>query len=146
MWLKVATAVFETAAGIALLVFGILNINVGTWIRHFALRELQQDPGDFIARHLIAGVPAFTRVHEVVVGAVLAVYGTLKGGVVLAVLRHHHRVAIIGAAVFTLVALAAAFVLFRHPTPFRGVLGVLDVAVAVVMWREALSLRRHATR
>lgn len=124
----------------------MVDVNIGTSIRHAALRELQQDPGDFVSRHIIAGFPALTRVNEIVVGVLLAAYGALKGGVVLAVLRHHHRVAIVGAVVFTLVALGAAFVLFRHPTPIRAALGLLDVAVAVVLWREALSLRRHALR
>jgi uncharacterized membrane protein len=144
LWLKVAAAVIEIAAGIALLILGILNFNIGTWVRHWGLRELQGDPGDFVARHLLAAFPALTRTHEVVDGAVVAAYGVLKGGVVVAVLRHHHRVAIFGAFLFTLVAFGAAFALLLHLTTLRVVLGALDVAVAFVMVREALSLRRHA--
>jgi len=118
-------------------------VNIAAWAQRVALHELQQDPGDFIARHVIASLRSLTHLHEVVDGIVVALYGALKGGVVLAVLRHHHRVAIFGAVLFTLVALAAAIVLLRHPTPLRAALGVLDIAVAFVMCREALSLRRH---
>lgn len=143
LWLKVAAAALEIGAGLTLVILGIIHINIAAWARHLAMRELQQDPGDFIARHVIASFYTLTRVREILDGAVLAVYGALKAGVVLAVLRHHHRVAIFGAVLFTLVAVGAAIVLFRHPTAVRAVLGVLDVAVAVVLCREALSLRHH---
>jgi len=143
LWTKVVVALVEVAIGASLLGLGIFHVNIGTWAQRLALHELQQDPGDFIARHVIASLRSLTHIHEVVDGIVLTLYGALKGGVVLAVLRHHHRVAIFGAALFTLVAFGAAIVLFRHPTPLRAVLGVVDIAVAFVMCREALSLRRH---
>jgi len=133
----------EIGIGLVLVGLGIAHFSIASWAQRLALHELQQDPGDFIARHVIANLRSLTHLHEVVDGSVLALYGALKGGVVLAVLRHHHRVAIFGAVLFTIVALGAAFVLLRHPTAVRLVLGVLDVAVAFVMCREALSLRRH---
>ena len=142
LWLKVVAATVETAAGLALLAFGIASINFGSFIRHLALHELQQDPDNFLARHLIVGLPALTRLREIIVGGTLTLYGALKGGVVLAVLRRHHRVAIFGSVLFIIVALGAAFVLLLHPNVVRAVLGLLDLAVAVVMVREALSLRR----
>jgi uncharacterized membrane protein len=143
LWTKVAVALAEVAIGLSVLGLGVVHVNIGTWAQRVALRELQQDPGDFVARHVIANLRTLTHLHEVVDGTVLALYGALKGGVVFAVLRHHHRVAIIGAVLFTLVALGAAVVLLRHPTALRAILGVLDVAVAFVMCREAASLRRH---
>jgi uncharacterized membrane protein len=146
LWLKVIAAGIEIAAGIALLFLGIFDVNIGGWVRHLASRELQADPGDFIARHVIANIHAITRVHEVLDGAVLALYGALKGGVVGAVLLHHHRIARFGAVLFTVVALAAAVVLLGRPTAFRAALGALDLAVAVVMIREAMALGREPTR
>jgi uncharacterized membrane protein len=132
--------------GVTLLVVALLDVNVGAWIRHLALRELRDDPSDFIARHILRSIPSVTRPREFVLGGFLAAYGVLKGGVVLAVLRHHRRVAIAGAIIFTLVALAAFGVLLHHPSLARGILGVLDLAVAVVMWREALSLHHRHMR
>jgi uncharacterized membrane protein len=143
LWMKVLTATLEVVLGIGLLVLAILDVNVRTWISHFALGELHEDPGDFVARHLMTTVPSLSREREFLFGGLVAAYGVLKGGVVLAVLRHHRRVATAGTVLFTLVALLAAVVLLRDPSPARAVLGALDVAVAVVMWREMLSLHRR---
>ena len=144
LWLKVLTATIEVLLGIGLVCLAVMDISVGTWVRHLALRELRDDPSDFISRHLLLTVPALSQTREFILGSFAAVYGLLKGSVVLAVLRHHRRAAIAGTALFTVIAVATLVVLMRDPTFPRGILGVLDIAVAVVMWREALSLRHHA--
>ena len=140
------TASVEVLLGVTLLIVAVLHVNLGAWLRHFALRELRDDPSDFIARHVMRSIPSITRPHEFVLGGFLSAYGLLKGSVVLAVLRHHRRVAIAGAIIFTFIALAAFAVLVHHPTLPRAVFGVLDLAVAVVMWREALSLHHRHVR
>jgi uncharacterized membrane protein len=76
------------------------------------------------------------------IGVGFALYGALKGAIAIAILRRRRRAAEAGAIVFTSVAIGTLVVLLAHVSVLRVALGVLDVAVAAVVWNEVIRARR----
>lgn len=143
---KLLYTLLEALGGLLLLVAGITHHDLVAVLHRAALRELHEDPSDFLARHLL-GLRSGRRLSagkEVVSGAFLIAYTGVKAGVIIGILQRSRLMIQLGAVVFTLLSAAAMVALLRHPSLLGSLVVVLDLAVAVVVIREARrALRLH---
>jgi uncharacterized membrane protein len=145
LWVKIAVSTGEAVAGLVLFVAGVLHADLTGTIRRVALHELHEDPGDYIARHVMASAPSLSAAGAVILGLVLLAYAAVKAGVLLAVLQERRLAALCGAVLFAVIAGAGAVVLVLHPTVVRGALWGLDVFVAAAVVLEVRAML-HAER
>lgn len=139
LYAKLGYSAVEVVAGAVLVVFALVRVDLAAVLHRAALRELAEDPADFVARHLLS-LRAARSLHpgrEGVVGAGVLAYGAAKAALVVAVLRGSRRMVRVGAVVFVAVAAAGLVALLRHPSPAGFVLAALDLAVAAVVVVEA---------
>jgi len=106
-------------------------------LRSGAHRELREDPGDFTARHVLSVARPVPLGREALAGAAVLAYALVKGAIVAAVLQGSHWAATVGSAIFLLIAAVGVVALLSDPSPTRGFIATLDVAVAVAVAHEA---------
>lgn len=105
--------------------------------------ELSEDPGDFIATHLLHVASGITGQGIIFASVYLLVHGAVKVVLVLALLRKRYW------AYPWMIAMLVAFIAYQGyelvaaPTAGLAALTVFDVVVAVLTWHE---YRRHQLR
>jgi len=138
--LKGANALAECVAGIAL--FSVPASTIAALAVRLTQHELQQDPRDFVAGHVIAWAQGFSTSQEQYYGIYLLSHGVIKLALVAALLAR-----LLWAYPVSIVVLLAFVVyqLYRFElTNSWGLiaLSIFDLVVIWLIWQEYRSIRR----
>ena len=139
--LKGAHALIESIGGIALYLVSPATIN--SWVNFLTQEELNEDPGDFIATHLLDFAQTFSISSKAFYGFYLLSHGAIKLLLVIGLLRE--KLWSYPASLATL-TLFIVYQLYRYSyTHSFGLimLTVFDVFVIALIWHEYGLVRRH---
>lgn len=139
--LKGAHALIESIGGIAL--YLVSTTTIQSWVNFVTQEELNEDPSDFIAMHLLDFAQNFSISSKEFYGFYLLSHGAIKLVLVLGLLREK-----LWSYPASLAALALFIVyqLYRYSyTHSLGliVLTIFDVFVIALIWHEYGLVRRH---
>jgi uncharacterized membrane protein len=140
--LKGLHAVLETVGGIALLLVSPAFI-VNT-IAFLTQDELAEDPNDLVANYVLTAAQHVSAGSKLFASLYLLSHGVVKGGLVIALLRHRLWAYPASLVVFGLFIL---YQLYRFTLTHSAgliVLSVFDVLVIGLIWIEYRALQRHA--
>lgn len=139
--LKGAHALIESIGGIAL--YLVSTTTIQSWVNFVTQEELNEDPSDFIAMHLLDFAQNFSIGSKEFYGFYLLSHGAIKLVLVLGLLREK-----LWSYPASLAALALFIVyqIYRYSyTHSLGliVLTIFDVFVIALIWHEYGLVRRH---
>lgn len=139
--LKGVHALIESIGGIAL--YLVSTATIQSWVNFVTQEELNEDPGDFIAMHLLDFAQNFSIDSREFYGFYLLSHGTIKLVLVLGLLREKRWSY---PASLAALALFIVYQLYRYSyTHSLGliVLTIFDIFVIALIWHEYGLVRRH---
>lgn len=138
--LKGADGLVEIVLG-ALLMF----VNVADIVRALVQHELIEDPGDYIANHLVAAANATTADH-VYVSLYLLIHGIIKVALVVGLLRGKLWAYPASLAVLGLFVAYQVVAWLTSHSVLLALLTLFDLLVIWLIWHEYRLVRAHFQR
>ncbi|PRH88538.1 DUF2127 domain-containing protein [Labrys okinawensis] len=139
--LKGAHAVLECAGGIGLAL--VSTNSISAFVNHFTQEELIENPGDFIATHMLAFAQNFNVETKHFYAFYLLSHGLVKIALVICLLKGKlwsYPVSLVVLGLFI------AYQLYRFSYthgPGLIILTMLDIVVMMLVWREYRLVRSH---
>ncbi len=134
LMLKAIDAILEIAGGFLAFFISppMLNYIVGALVR----RELIEDPGDFIARNLLALAHQYAPSVQVFIGIYLLAHGVLKIFLVYNLLKNRMWSYPLAIIIFSMFALYQIYKFVQSPNIGLILLTMLDIVVIVLTYLE----------
>jgi uncharacterized membrane protein len=129
----------------ALLLYFVPPRALGQVLATATQHELSEDPGDFIATHLLRFSERFSAQTQLFAAAYLLVHGIVKVAIIWALYRRKLSAYPAAVAVFAAFGAYQMYRYFVSPSFAMMALSILDAVVIVLTWMEYGRLKREAS-
>ncbi|HWB34180.1 MAG TPA: DUF2127 domain-containing protein [Candidatus Paceibacterota bacterium] len=141
VWLKGLISLAEVIAGI--LVIAVSPANLASWIISASQDELLEEPGSFIASHVLALGHQFAATSGVIIAVYLLSRGIIKLGLVAALLRGWLWAYPTSLVILGLFIIYQSYEFALGHSPIIAAITVFDLVVVYFIWREYLIVKEH---